>query len=147
MSLYHCATTTVYSDPSLVQVCGGLLIVVVVIFFHHYYHNNYYYCLYIYLAIRFQILFRNRSQMTSKCGKTKKVAQPNVSLMFLPHFDVLCPIQINVQGKGVIKISVQQINCLKIMKSLKNKTFQSNLLQWINCFFWNCSSKTFQPKN
>ena len=31
--------------------------------------------------------------MTSKCGKNKKVAheaQPGVSLMFLPHFDVLC---------------------------------------------------------
>ena len=31
--------------------------------------------------------------MTSKCGKNKKVAheaQPSVSLMFLPHFDVLC---------------------------------------------------------
>ena len=30
-------------------------------------------------------LFSNRSQMTSKCGKNKKVA-----LMFLPHSDVLC---------------------------------------------------------
>ena len=33
--------------------------------------------------------------MTSKCGKNKKVAHetiaaPSVSLMFLPHFDVLC---------------------------------------------------------
>ena len=31
--------------------------------------------------------------MTSKCGKNKKVAheaQPSVSLMFLPHSDVLC---------------------------------------------------------
>ena len=31
--------------------------------------------------------------MTSKCGKNKKVAheaQPSVSLMFLPHFDLLC---------------------------------------------------------
>ena len=38
-------------------------------------------------------LFSNRSQMTSKCGKNKKVAheaQLSVSLMFLPHFDVLC---------------------------------------------------------
>ena len=38
-------------------------------------------------------LFSNRSQMTSKCGKNKKVAheaQPSVSLMFFPHFDVLC---------------------------------------------------------
>ena len=37
-------------------------------------------------------LFSNRPQMTSKCGKNKKVAhkaQPSVSLMVLPHFDVL----------------------------------------------------------
>ena len=38
-------------------------------------------------------VFSNRSQMTSKYGKDKKVAheaQPCVSLMILPHFDVLC---------------------------------------------------------
>ena len=49
--------------------------------------------IYIYLTNRFHVavrLFSNRSQMTSKCGKNKKVAheaQPSVSLMFLPHFD------------------------------------------------------------
>ena len=43
-------------------------------------------------------LFSNRSQMTSKCGKNKKVAheaQPSVSLMFLPHFDVLFDLLLN----------------------------------------------------
>ena len=38
-------------------------------------------------------LFSDRLQMTSKDGENKEVAhevQPNVSLMFLPHFDVLC---------------------------------------------------------
>ena len=55
----------------------------------------------IYLTNRFHIavrLFSNRSQMTSKCGKNKKVAQeaqPSVSLMFLPHFDVLCHLLLN----------------------------------------------------
>ena len=55
----------------------------------------------IYLINRFQVavrLFGNRSQMTSKCGKNKKVAheaQPSVSLTFLPHFDVLCDLQLN----------------------------------------------------
>ena len=55
----------------------------------------------IYLANRFQVaerLFSNRSQMTSKCGKNKKVAleaQPSVSLMFLPHFDVLYDLLLN----------------------------------------------------
>ena len=43
-------------------------------------------------------LFSNRSQMTSKCGKNKKVAhkaQLSVSLMFLPHSDVLCDLLLN----------------------------------------------------
>ena len=54
-----------------------------------------------YLTNRFQVamrLFSNRSQMTSKCGKNKKVAhkaQLSVSLMFLPHFDVLCDLLLN----------------------------------------------------
>ena len=54
-----------------------------------------------YLTNRFQVavrLFSNRSQMMSKCGKNKKVAheaQPSVSLMFLPHFDVLCDLLLN----------------------------------------------------
>ena len=53
------------------------------------------------LTNRFQVavrLFSNRSQMTSKCSKNKKVAheaQPRVSLMFLPHFDVLCDLLLN----------------------------------------------------
>ena len=54
-----------------------------------------------YLTNRFQVavrLFSNRSQMTSKCGKNKNVAhgaQPSVSLMFLPQFDVLCDLLLN----------------------------------------------------
>ena len=43
-------------------------------------------------------LFSNRSQMTSKCGKNKNVAleaQLSVSLMFLPHFDVICDLLLN----------------------------------------------------
>ena len=57
--------------------------------------------IYIYLANGFHVavrLFSNRSQMTSKCGKNKKVAheaQPSVSLMFLPHFHVLCDLLLN----------------------------------------------------
>ena len=42
--------------------------------------------------------FGIRSQMTSKCGKNKEVAhkpQVSVSLMFLPHFDVLCDLLLN----------------------------------------------------
>ena len=51
-------------------------------------------CLCVCLTNRFQVavhLFGNRLQMTSKCGKNKKVAdkaQPSVSLIFLPHFDL-----------------------------------------------------------
>ena len=43
-------------------------------------------------------LFSYRSQMTSKCGKNKKVAheaQASVSLMFLPHFDVFFDQKLN----------------------------------------------------
>ena len=53
------------------------------------------------LTNRFQVplrLFSNRSQMTSKCGKNRKVAheaQPSVSLMFSPHFDVLSDLLLN----------------------------------------------------
>ena len=55
----------------------------------------------LYLTNRFHVavrLFSKRSQMTSKCGKNKKVthkAQPSLSLMFLPHFDVLCDLLLN----------------------------------------------------
>ena len=54
---------------------------------------------FIYLTNRFQVamhLFSNRSQM--KFGENKEVAheaQPSVSLMFLPHFDVLCDLLLN----------------------------------------------------
>ena len=57
--------------------------------------------MYIYLTNRFQVaarLFSNRSQMTSKRGKNKKVAhkaQPSVSLTFLPHFNVLRDLLLN----------------------------------------------------
>ena len=57
--------------------------------------------MYIYLTNRFQVavrLFSNRSQMTSKRGKNKKVAQkaqPSGSLMFLPHFNVLRDLLLN----------------------------------------------------
>ena len=53
------------------------------------------------LTYRFQVamrLFSNRSQMMSKCGKNRIVAhkaQLSVSLMFLPHFDVLCDLLLN----------------------------------------------------
>ena len=55
--------------------------------------HHYHFC----WTTRFHVaenLFRNtcRSQMTSKCGKDKKVShksQLSMSLMFLPHFDIL----------------------------------------------------------
>ena len=55
----------------------------------------------VYLTNRFYVavcLFSNRSQMTSKCRKNKEVAhepQENVSLLFLPHFDVFCDLLLN----------------------------------------------------
>ena len=53
------------------------------------------------LTNRFHVavrLFSNRSQMTSKCRKNKEVAhgpKASVSLLFLPHFDVLCDLLLN----------------------------------------------------
>ena len=44
-------------------------------------------------------LFSNRSQMTSKGRKNKEVAhepQASVSLLFLPHFDFLCDLLLNI---------------------------------------------------
>ena len=58
----------------------------------------------IYLTNRFNIavrLFSNRSQMTSKCGKNKKVALEAIAecvLMFLPHFDVFCDLLLNMES-------------------------------------------------
>ena len=66
-----------------------------------YYPNSLLYCIMQYLTNRFHVamrLFSNRSQMTSKCRKNKEVAhepQASVSLLFLPHFDVLCDLLLN----------------------------------------------------
>ena len=55
----------------------------------------------VHLTNRFHVavpLFSNRSQMTSKCRKNKEVAhkpQASVSLLFLPHFNVLCDLLLN----------------------------------------------------
>ena len=53
----------------------------------------------LYLTDRFRVavrLFSNRSQMTSKCGKNKKVAhEAQLMMMFSPHFDVLCDLLLN----------------------------------------------------
>ena len=40
-------------------------------------------------------LFSNRSQMTSKCCKNKKVAHGAQPSVFLLHFDVLCDLLLN----------------------------------------------------
>ena len=75
-------TSLLYSTRHVVQIFSSML-------------NNKY------LTNRFHVavlLFSNRSQMTSKFGKNKKVAheaQPSVSLMFLPHFDVFCDLLLN----------------------------------------------------
>ena len=61
--------------------------------------------------------------MTSKCGKNKKVAheaQPSVSLMFLPHFDVLCDLLLNsrtatwnlfIKWNNEVGMSAAQVTC------------------------------------
>ena len=53
------------------------------------------------LTNRFHVvmpLFRNRSQMRPKCGKSKKVVHETIAECltdFLPHFDILCDLLLN----------------------------------------------------
>ena len=79
-----------------------------------------------YLTNRFHVavlLFSNRSQRTSKCGKKKKVAheaQLSVSLMFLPHFDVLCYLLPNRRTSTWNLLILFYINYKKIKTYGKN---------------------------
>ena len=60
----------------------------------------------LHVAVR---LFSNRSHMSSQCGKDKKLAheaQPSVSLMFLPHFDILCDYRVGFIGKQAIFMTI-----------------------------------------
>ena len=62
--------------------------------------------------------------MTSKCGKNKKVAheaQPSVSLMFLPHFDVLCDLLESVRFEDEDE-NDNQVLFLLIVRILKSVT-------------------------
>ena len=86
------------------------------------------------LTNRFHVavrLFSNRSQMTSKCGKNKKVAheaQPSVSLMFLPHFDVLCDLLESVRFEDEDE-NDNQVLFLLIVRILKSVT----VMAWQCC--------------
>ena len=56
------------------------------------------------------------SQMTSKYGKNKKVAyeaQPSVSLMILPHFEVICNLLLNrsTEMRNLSVIYDKKANC------------------------------------
>ena len=56
------------------------------------------------------------SQMTSKYGKNKKVAheaQPSVSLMILPHFEVICDLLLNrsTEMRNLSVIYDKKANC------------------------------------
>ena len=68
-------------------------------------------------------LFSNRSQMTSKCGKNKKVAheaQLSVSLIFLPHFDIICDLLLN-RSMATWNLFVLYNKKLKYMYMEKNE--------------------------
>ena len=81
LEFYFCILTTLEWLFLFFQYCyAGTIIVPAIVSLTNRFH----------VAVR---LFCNKSQMTSKCDKNKKVthkAEPSVSLMFLPHFDVLC---------------------------------------------------------
>ena len=68
--------------------------------------------------------------MTSKCGKNKKVAQeaqPGVSLMFLPHFDVLCDQLLNRRAATWNLFVLYN----KELKSFNDDVIYTSVLQWI----------------
>ena len=77
-------------------------------------------------------LFSDRSQMMSKCGMNKKVsheAQPSVSLMFLPHFDVLCDLLLNRRTATWNLFVLYNKNALKFL-------FQISPLWWTRKKHW-----------
>ena len=69
----------------------------------------------VYLTNRFHVavrLFSNRSQMTSKCCKNKKVAheaQPSVSLMFTDVTDVTDDKKIKIHGKNALLFQISPL--------------------------------------
>ena len=110
-------------------------------------------------------LFSNRLQMMSKCGKNKQVAhepQVSVSLMFLPHFDVLCDLLLNrptttwnlfvlyndQKRKKTDSIPAVPLDCSKVSASqtfLKSQTlcFVSGSSFLSLSYFYTVSSKRF----
>ena len=88
----------------------------------------------LYLTNRFHVavrLFSNRSQMTSKCRKNKEVAHEppaSVSLLFLPHFDVLCDLLLNrptsLSRIGALELDYPMIQFLVIVCSFQPPHYQ-----------------------
>ena len=84
----------------------------------------------LYKTNRFQVavrLFSNISQMTSKCGKNISdtlACEPaaRVSLMFLPHFDVICDLLLNrrtATGNLFVKFSIHAFEYSLVKNGLK----------------------------
>ena len=83
--------------------------------------------------IKYSVCVCNRSQMTSKRAKNKKAAheaQPSVSLMFLPHFDVLCDLLLN-RRTATLNLSVLHNKELKYTgkKSCHDDVIYTSVLQ------------------
>ena len=85
------------------------------------------------LTNRFQVamcLFSNWSQMMSKYGKNKKVAQPSVSLMFFPHVDVLCDLLLN-RRTATWNLFVLYNKELKKVLMMTSSICQSSNRSWV----------------
>ena len=86
------------------------------------------------LTNRFQVavrLFSNISQITSKCGKNKQVAhqvQPSLSLMFLPHFYILCDLLLN---RRTATWNLLVLYNKELKKSFNDDVIYTSVLQWI----------------
>ena len=113
------------------------------------------------LTNRFHVaehLSSNRSQMTSKYGKNKKVAHAvlSVSLMFLPHFDVFCDLHVLLNRcmatwnllvfflyNKETKKNVNDAICASVLQQIKSKnqskcknymTYYLNTICWLSYF-------------
>ena len=70
--------------------------------------------------------------MMLKCGKNKKVAhkaQPSVSLMFLPHFDVVCDLLLNrhMASWNLFVLYNKELKCAE--KSFNDDVIYTSVLQ------------------
>ena len=79
--------------------------------------------------------------MTSKCGKNKKVAheaQPSVSLMFLPHFDVLVKKKLKYTEKMPFYFKFRHFDRHENSTDVILCLYKMKQTDWLLCLAKNC---------